>query len=155
MQDCTHNHSVLTRFLQTNGVYSYRFQCQVCFQPVGNNQKKPDDHESLPVFDVSKRDAWHQAAYRSGLLKWQQEAAEKAAAADKAWRERYNAHMNSPEWFALRRKVLDRAGGTCEGCGVRKATQVHHLTYARLGREMLFDLVAVCSQCHESIHAEE
>jgi hypothetical protein len=151
MQDCTHNHSVLTRFLQSNGVYSYRFQCQVCFQPVGNNQKKPDNHESLPEFDVEKREAYWEARRRE----FERAGREKLDAANEEWWERYNAHMVSAAWSMLRARVLSRAGGICEGCGVRKATQAHHLTYARLGREMLFDLVAVCSQCHEAIHAKE
>jgi predicted HNH restriction endonuclease len=32
------------------------------------------------------------------------------------------------------------------------ATLVHHLHYETLFREMLFDLVAVCENCHSQIH---
>ena len=39
-------------------------------------------------------------------------------------------------------------------CRKKPATQVHHLTYKRVGREMLFDLVAVCADCHEVVHEE-
>jgi len=151
MKDCTHNHTVLTRFEQSNGTYSYRFQCQACFQPVGNNQKKPDNHASLPDFNVEKREAYWEARRRE----FERAGQEKLDAANEEWWARYNAHMQSPEWFSLRAKVMDRAKGVCEGCGERRATQVHHMTYKRLGHEMMFDLVAVCSKCHESIHAEE
>src|SRR5690606_26359580 len=67
-------------------------------------------------------------------------------------RDEYNRYMRTDEWRAKREKVLTRANGTCEGCGERVATEVHHLTYERLGAEMLFDLVAVCSDCHMTIH---
>ena len=42
----------------------------------------------------------------------------------------------------------------CEGCGVRRAAQVHHLTYEHVGDELLFELVAVCGQCHDRITAQ-
>lgn len=30
--------------------------------------------------------------------------------------------------------------------------EVHHLTYERVGYEMLFDLISVCDPCHEQLH---
>jgi hypothetical protein len=68
------------------------------------------------------------------------------------WRALYNRHINSPEWRALRLKVVARAGGVCEGCGVRSAAEVHHLTYRHLGAEFLFELRAVCVMCHDRLH---
>jgi len=50
------------------------------------------------------------------------------------------------------RAVLERDLRLCQGCRQRPATQVHHQTYRRVGREMLFDLVAVCDECHDAIH---
>jgi hypothetical protein len=66
----------------------------------------------------------------------------------------YSRYINSAEWQELRRKVIARAKGKCEGCGNRPATDVHHLTYQRFGKEMLFDLVAVCEDCHKAIHKQ-
>ncbi len=37
---------------------------------------------------------------------------------------------------------------------MNRAEDVHHLTYARLYDEMLFDLIAVCRDCHERLHPE-
>ena len=31
-------------------------------------------------------------------------------------------------------------------------TQCHHLTYENVGEEFLFELVALCSDCHERLH---
>lgn len=70
------------------------------------------------------------------------------------WDEEYGRYLQSSTWREKRRKVLERANYVCEGCGEQKATEVHHLTYKRVGKEMLFDLVAVCHQCHLICHEE-
>ncbi len=42
---------------------------------------------------------------------------------------------------------------TCEkGDCTNEATQVHHLTYERIGAEMLADLQALCGECHRATH---
>jgi hypothetical protein len=64
----------------------------------------------------------------------------------------YNNYLLSSEWNKKRELVLKRSNGVCEGCGVNKAQQVHHLTYNNLFNEFLFELVAVCIECHEKIH---
>jgi replicative DNA helicase len=69
-----------------------------------------------------------------------------------ARRKRYHEYLLSPEWMALRRKVLDRCGGLCEGCREERVTQVHHLTYAHVRNELLFELVGLCDACHERAH---
>lgn len=75
-----------------------------------------------------------------------------AAARTDAWWATYDAYLKSPEWIELRRQVLDRAGGRCERCGQERATQVHHLTYRRVGAEWPQDLQAICNGCHEHHH---
>jgi len=73
---------------------------------------------------------------------------------DEEWWGVYKHYLTTPEWRERRRRVMQRAGHMCEGCGIQRATQVHHLTYKRVGREMLFDLVAICDECHEAIHPD-
>ena len=65
---------------------------------------------------------------------------------------RYLAYLESAGWKDRRSLVLLRSGWMCEGCGVRRARDVHHLSYAHLYDEFLFELVAVCRQCHERWH---
>jgi 5-methylcytosine-specific restriction endonuclease McrA len=72
---------------------------------------------------------------------------------NEAWRERYEAYLTTPAWQARRQQVLARANYVCEGCGQQPASQAHHLTYRRLEHEMLFDLVAICMDCHRQIHS--
>lgn len=93
------------------------------------------------------------ASYHRRISEEQQKHYEAAKKKEKeAWWRWYNAYLQSPEWARKRDKVLKRANGLCEGCGEAKAIQVHHKTYDRVGQEMLFDLVAVCTRCHEAIH---
>jgi hypothetical protein len=67
-------------------------------------------------------------------------------------KEKYHAYLCSREWSLKRRAVKDRAEGWCERCGVNDVDCVHHLTYSRVYRESLDDLVGLCDQCHRYIH---
>jgi hypothetical protein len=68
------------------------------------------------------------------------------------WFACHDRYLQTPQWQRLRVAVLERAHHWCEGCGQRRATIAHHLHYQRWQREMLFDLVAVCDECHRQIH---
>lgn len=67
----------------------------------------------------------------------------------------YEEYLASEGWQKKRQKIMDRADGTCEDCGRRDATQVHHKTYERLGRERMGDLIAVCGGCHIQRHSDK
>jgi hypothetical protein len=68
------------------------------------------------------------------------------------WRERYRRHLFSSEWHDIKRKVMERAQNICEGCGDYKATEIHHLSYEHMGNEFLWEVVAVCADCHARYH---
>jgi len=74
--------------------------------------------------------------------------------ADTPWPELYREYLRSQEWALKRAKVMRRAGGLCEGCGDHRATDVHHLSYEHVTQEFLFELVALCADCHERIHQQ-
>ena len=65
---------------------------------------------------------------------------------------RYRAVMASGGWRRRRRRAIGRAGRRCQRCGAPEPLDVHHLTYARLGRERPGDLLAVCESCHRALH---
>ena len=65
------------------------------------------------------------------------------------------AYYRSPPWQALREQVKERSGGWCEWCRWRRARDVHHLTYVRLYRELLEDLMHLCRFCHRLCSAPE
>lgn len=71
------------------------------------------------------------------------------------WKARYAAYLQTPAWREKRTAVMKRAGGMCEGCGKRKAVQVHHTTYQNVCNEFLWELRAVCDPCHNRIHGHE
>lgn len=66
----------------------------------------------------------------------------------------YAEYLKSAEWADRRDRVMARAGGVCEGCRERAATEVHHLTYEHITREFLFELVAICGECHARYHGQ-
>ena len=66
------------------------------------------------------------------------------------WKQQY---LKSPEWKALKSKVLNRDNYTCQSCNTNGISlEVHHITYQNFGNENLSDLVSLCRNCHQSIH---
>lgn len=71
------------------------------------------------------------------------------------YKERYREYLNSNEWKKLKRKVIARDNGICCGCGEKRTLDVHHLTYDRVGNELMTDLISLCSVCHARVHGDE
>lgn len=81
----------------------------------------------------------------------------------------YAAFMRSPEWKALRKGALERAGHRCEElvpnphgpisvmrCTATRRLTVHHRTYARFGgRELPRDLQVICKEHHDALHGAQ
>lgn len=114
---------------------SGRGTCKICLNAVENRERN------------KRMDAERRA---------ESERLERARVAqNREWWDWYNAYLRSPVWRERAAMVRRRAGGICEGCGTQPATQVHHLTYKHVGREFLWELRAVCEECHDRIHSEE
>jgi 5-methylcytosine-specific restriction endonuclease McrA len=68
--------------------------------------------------------------------------------------EQHSAYLASPQWHERRDAVLARDRGRCQArlevC-TSGAQQVHHLSYRHWRNEPLFELIAVCSACHDEI----
>ena len=64
----------------------------------------------------------------------------------------YKEYLLSKEWKSKRLKILQRSGGVCEICNTKRAYQVHHITYKRVYKENLSDLIAICGICHQAEH---
>ena len=65
----------------------------------------------------------------------------------------YSEYLQSPEWQKKRVQRLHRAGNQCQACEETNGLHVHHLTYARIFREPMDDLMVLCDLHHEA--AEE
>jgi hypothetical protein len=65
---------------------------------------------------------------------------------------RYNNHMESRDWFLLRKSILKRDNNKCSDCG-DVATTVHHLSYNNM--KTIYeknDCISLCNRCHFSRH---
>lgn len=67
-------------------------------------------------------------------------------------KKRYKSYLKSPRWKAKRKRVLARDGFKCVRCGNKYNLQVHHLTYKRIFKERLSDLITLCQSCHKKEH---
>jgi len=67
----------------------------------------------------------------------------------------YKNYINSPEWYDKRQLILDRCNNKCEVCHNKKVIHIHHITYERLGNELLEDLQGLCLECHQKLHPDK
>jgi 5-methylcytosine-specific restriction endonuclease McrA len=73
----------------------------------------------------------------------------------------YSSYLNSPHWQSVRARYYKSRlpnriqGGhiVCAACNGVGLLQLHHKSYKRLGAERLQDLVLLCGDCHQRIHA--
>ena len=66
---------------------------------------------------------------------------------------KYEEYLKSDIWKESRKRFISsREELKCFCCESNKNLQVHHRTYARLGKEYLTDLVLLCSNCHKKTH---
>ncbi|HEY1292813.1 MAG TPA: HNH endonuclease [Chloroflexota bacterium] len=66
------------------------------------------------------------------------------------YRQRY---LRTPHWLGFRTRAIARAHATCQSCGKQPPSlDVHHLSYARLGRERYADVLVLCRACHRRRH---
>lgn len=162
--DCPHIRHEVRRKHDRAGRPFYVTQCLDCGDhgPTGAKAIKPLEYGADPrttaAFDEDAYDARQQQKsdhYRQeALAAFRQECVEKDRQREADRRERAPYYM-TPQWRALRAKVFLRSARKCEGCAENPATEVHHLTYDNFGGEFLWELVAICHECHERVHAEQ
>lgn len=142
----------------SNGGLRYGMQCLECgafpnisFKPAWVGEKRclevhgrrhtdAVEGEDRLTRDIRARRDAHWNAY------WAAQAEARAG-----WFDWYAEYLASFAWTYKRQQALDRDEGKCRGCGA-PATEVHHLTYKRVGFEDLDDLLSVCRACHEGLH---
>lgn len=67
-------------------------------------------------------------------------------------RQDYHQYLRTEEWKRKRQAVLVRDHYLCQGCLLRRAVDVHHTTYSHIYRELMFQLVSLCRECHDAVH---
>lgn len=148
---CKHEKLEIREVTLSNGAKHFLKQCMRCGELVGSAIAKASIPSIVLPKDEGIRQRWkaqQERAYATMLQRF----VRAQRSENEVWSRRYDEYLKSPEWKSKRKKVLKRANGTCEGCGERSATQVHHLTYKHVREEFLFELVAICDACHNKIH---
>lgn len=143
---CDHRNAFICRRIKKNNSISFGRQCPDCnnWREVPSASLDELTKQSLPKYDESlqqRLDAKRRSDYQA-----------KEKSKNDAWFAKYNAYLQTDSWKERRRKVLFRDKYLCQACLYQRAAHVHHLTYERVFNEPLFDLIAVCEPCHESIH---
>ena len=70
---------------------------------------------------------------------------------DEARDKQYEQYRNSLRWKKLRRARMLRAKNRCEICFRADGRELAHLTYERIYRELLDDVLWVCRWCHAAL----
>lgn len=140
------------------GSQTVQMQCLDCGDAASNAIKKnslsPEALKALPPFDdVLLRD--RKEREHNEWLARSSEASTFSRVQNAEWWANYNAYLETPEWKARRRLVLERDNYVCQGCLKARAIQAHHLTYAHLFDELLFELISICGPCHNKAHGRE
>ena len=144
--ECKHLNYVLTKTVCSNRTIQYRWQCDRCGKlsvAIPYKELTEAAMELAPKCDDTLRTKYYKGLTSIGL--------EQRDDFNAAWWQWYNQYLESRVWKERRAKVIYRAKGVCEACGEARPTEIHHLAYKNVGREPLFDLVAVCHECHEQL----
>lgn len=147
--ECKCTSRVLTRRTFRNGTHHYCYQCISC--GANSNSIKRDvadkliaSGENCEPYDEGRAEAYHAMLRKMNSLNRIDKKERRQA--------EYLEYLQSPEWKARRGKVIERAGALCEGCRENQAVIVHHLDYSHCGNELLYQLVALCKDCHDRAH---
>ena len=61
--------------------------------------------------------------------------------------------LDTHDYHALRKEVLERDGWRCQLCGALQILQVHHKQFrSRLGDDTAENLITLCADCHRAGH---
>lgn len=67
-------------------------------------------------------------------------------------RQNHDDYFRTEAWQRRRAKIIQHAGGMCQGCLTNPAEEVHHLSYEHFGAEFAWELRAICAACHRRLH---
>ena len=149
--DCEHPHAQIRKKTDKTGRPRFYKQCLSCGNSVGKQLKKESiqDPASVDGFDEDLKDK----VWSNYQKRYEKRRNEEMQRVEEVWSRNYDLYINSPEWRERRKLVFLRAGGKCEGCLSKAATDCHHTTYDNIGQEFLFELLALCDACHKRYHA--
>lgn len=153
------------KMVTQGGTIQVKEQCKNCgnVRPNAIGGYDKDARQKLPEMDINAREQ-RQELYSKQYQEFYKQVNEKRNKKDVSrrdqirnnWFKNYNNYLDSPTWREKRALVLRRDGNLCQCCLKNTATQVHHKSYEFVdlqGSEPAFDLVAICTPCHDKIEA--
>lgn len=146
---CGDSKTELRRRRIAGGSFQYAEQCTTCGRMRSTAVKASTIRhpDRLPAWDEELLTEYGKVLETARLDEREGEHA--------VWLIEHTAYLKTPEWRRLRAAAIARSRGLCEGCALRSPTQVHHLTYQHWKQEFLWELVAICDECHERAHADK
>jgi len=153
--ECSHSNRELIKAKIKNGNFQIKLACLNCGESLGNPLKREAEHESLPEHDLDEiRSNYYMERFELEKEKIIYHSKKQNNYQSNWWRE-YKIYLNSKEWKEKRSLKLKEKNFQCEGCGKDEATEVHHISYENVPYEMLFELRALCSFCHDMMHLDK
>ena len=142
-----------------NGVPSKKPFCKTCgYTSKAVKVSNINEYQTLPLITKEMqekiRNERNDVAKRFRAWVDNKKRTEKSPLELDAWGD-YEAYLKTPEWKEKRLKVFKRDKNICQGCLEKPAEHVHHLTYARIYNELLYDLISLCKDCHSLAHPEK
>ena len=165
--NCNHVITNIKKREIKGGAFQYVMQCSTCGKNIGqaiakkeafhlNNGLEPPPFDNDLFTSCSDKQEAEFKAHRDHFHDEYEKLAKIFGVSDKHDRERffdiYERHLKTEKWKKIREKVFKRANNICEGCMDREPVVAHHLTYSNVGDELLFQLVALCQECHDKCH---
>ncbi len=148
---CTHqDKKIPIKVIISDGRTQVRLFCPICCKMDSKIEKQ--DHYDLNKLPTKNMTDYHN--YRNRINESEKEEVQELLS--KLYQgkydiliDRYQKYLLSNEWRDIRKLALERDRYICQICN-KVAEEVHHLTYAHLGHEYLFELVSLCQDCHET-----
>jgi len=146
---CEHPTRELRRRAIGDGRRPYYRQCLTCGHagqavPAATALCEFGGSAEAPAFDIELEPQWRGRKHATYIQAYEE--------LKPALRAEYASYLSSHQWRTRRSPILTRAAGRCECCEYFAPSEVHHITYSRLGCELDSDLIAVCGFCHGLLH---
>ena len=148
--ECAGPSAQITRRRIKGGNLTIHMQCTTCGHSKGTLKV-------AEVFSAKDLPAWDEEIlrrYRATQVTRGPQVRAELELAETERRTQYSDWLDtSPVWHAMRARVHQRAGGTCEACLSAPSEHVHHVTYELGVLPPAWKLRAVCQDCHHRLHA--
>jgi len=141
IEACNHNYIPTNRTLSNGAMTTYAL-CTVC----GHCRAIKKQQCGVDFVDV------HDYKWRANSFLFSLESEKRKTSSPPVTALEYSEYLKTDKWRELRRKVMTRCNGICEGCASKPVHDVHHLTYSHIYDELLYQLVGLCRECHEKAH---